>query len=32
VPVLVVRRPPLPLGIPALDTVDAVRIWLNVSA
>jgi hypothetical protein len=32
VPVLVVRRPPLPLGIPALDTVDAVRIWLNMSA
>ena len=32
VQVLVVRRPPLPLGIPALDTVDAVRIWLNVSA
>ncbi|MBL8926267.1 MAG: cobalt-precorrin-6A reductase [Pseudonocardia sp.] len=30
VQVLVVRRPPLPPGIPALDTVDAVRIWLNL--
>jgi precorrin-6A/cobalt-precorrin-6A reductase len=32
VTVLVVRRPPLPHGIPAVDTVDAVRGWLDIPA
>ena len=32
VQVLVVRRPPLPPGVPAVETVDAVRAWLDVPA
>ena len=28
IPVVVVRRPPLPAGVPVVETVEAARAWL----